>query len=60
MEEREINDLNLLLHLSPDGDAPEAPAMWNEQTQNAFFKGMAWGFGGFTFFVLYGGGFLHM
>lgn len=60
LREREINELEAILMLTPENDAPDQPAMWNIATQNAFFRGMAWGIGVTMYFVVYATGLLHV
>lgn len=60
LRQREINELEALLMLSPDDDASNVPHMWDLEMQNAFFKGMAWGVGITMYFVVYGFGLLHV
>jgi hypothetical protein len=59
IREREINELETQLLLTPSSDAPDAPVMWDPQVQRAFFKGTAMSLGVLVYITVYATGILH-
>ena len=60
IRDREIDELETLLMLTHESDAPEDPTIWDPATQRAFFTGMVWGVGITLYFAVYATGILHV
>jgi hypothetical protein len=58
-DDREIAELEMILMLSPDENAPESPSILSKETRRAFFAGVLTTTAVVAYIVVYGTGILH-